>query len=289
MTVVTAMVAAVAVVAVVPSREPAPERSPIEVIGEHLGLAENWADSRRAHVSLTVVDRETGERVGLRDDEPVLTASVAKLFIASQLAFLDVTGVRPAPVEDELLLGSMLAASDDSAATVLWDQMGGPAVVADVAQRYGLSDTVPPVDGLWWHTRATVSDIATFYDHLLAEGDADRLPDWVGADPGFSWSERILGRLHNWTDLGADGYDQRFGLAAIVDRDDLSAVKQGWMCCVGAQWVHLTTGRSATTTGTSSSFRWPRTCSTLTAGWNFRRPRTGSLPTTRVPRTRGTR
>ncbi|MBM7366548.1 hypothetical protein [Gordonia hydrophobica] len=211
--------------------------------GTTLDDVESWATARHASVSLTVVDRARPGRVGLHQDRPVLTASVAKLFIASQLAFLDATGVRRASSSDDMLLGRMLSASDDSAATLLWQQLGGPALIGEVARRYRLTDTVPPaMPERWWDTHTTVSDVATFYAQLLDERDAARRAAPAGAVPTPSWADRILGPLHAWTDVGADGYDQQFGLPAAFGRDRLSAVKQGWMCCVDARWNHITTG-----------------------------------------------
>lgn len=224
--------------------------TPAAMVGERLPAVEDWAASRQARVSLAFVDRATGARVGLREDQQVLTASVAKLFIASQLAFLDVTGERVATSEDDALLGAMLSASDDGAATVLWDALGGPDLVGAVAGRYGLSGTAAPVDGLWWHTSTTASDIAQFYDQLLDERSAVVLRALPGIRPEPNWADRILGYLGQWTAVGADGYDQSFGLAAAFGTGSvgdgsvgsLSALKQGWMCCVDAQWIHLTTG-----------------------------------------------
>ena len=36
-------------------------------------------------------------------------------------------------------------------------------------------------------------------------------------------------------------YPQRFGIPEGVPGEPV-AVKQGWMCCVGADWMHLSTG-----------------------------------------------
>lgn len=214
--------------------------SPAAAVGERLGAVERWVSARRARVSLVFVDRASGERVGLGENEPILTASVAKLFIASQLAFLDATGQRPVSPEDDALLGLMLSASDDVAATILWDQMGGPEIVGPVAARYGLSGTAPPPDGLWWHTRTTASDVAGFYDQLLDQRTTGTSPAGAGRSP--SWADRILDLLRHWSEIGADGYVQRFGLSTVFGPSELAALKQGWMCCVDAQWIHLTTG-----------------------------------------------
>ena len=216
--------------------------TPVSVISSRLGMVDDWASSRQARVSLAFVDRSTGERTGLRADEPVLTASVAKLFIASQLAYLDAIGERVATIDDEALLGAMLSASDDGAASVLWDALGGPDLVGAVAERYGLNSTEPPVDGLWWHTRTTTSDIAQFYSQLLDERSDSGLSVLPGIRSDPNWADRILGHLGGWTERGADGYDQRFGLSSVFAADEIGAMNQGWMCCVDAQWVHLTTG-----------------------------------------------
>jgi hypothetical protein len=40
---------------------------------------------------------------------------------------------------------------------------------------------------------------------------------------------------------GADGYPQRFGIPDGLYAEPV-AVKQGWMCCIGDSWMHLSTG-----------------------------------------------
>lgn len=222
--------------------EPAGRSNVVAVAAENSAAVQAWADLRRAQVSLLVVDRESGERMGIRADEPIFAASVAKLFIASQLAYLDATGERPASPEDVAMLGTMLEASDDAAGSYLWNVLGGPAIIEAVAARFGLTSTTPPVDGNWWNTTTTVTDIAAFYDQLLDDAWAAGSQGIAGGPPGPSWAERILGHLQRWKDVGADGYDQRFGLPAAVGNGQLVALKQGWMCCVDAKWIHLTTG-----------------------------------------------
>lgn len=198
----------------------------------HLRDVEAWAQSRHAHVALALVDRESGEQVGFHENEPILTASVAKLFVAAQLAYLEASGERYFSSDDDELLSTMLSSSDDFAASALWDDLKDTDIIGSVANRYGLVDTQDPPDGLWWNTQTTAADLATFYDQLLTDRD----------DLGTAWTNRILNHLHSWTDVATDGYDQRFGLPAVFNSDDLVAVKQGWMCCIDAQWIHLSTG-----------------------------------------------
>ena len=51
----------------------------------------------------------------------------------------------------------------------------------------------------------------------------------------------IIGNLAQSTPTGIDGYPQRFGIPDGLFAEPV-AVKQGWMCCIGADWMHLSTG-----------------------------------------------
>lgn len=227
----------VTLAAVFPDRDGGDRPDPFETAADRLDSAVEWAAGRGAQVSLLLVDRRTGREVGVAPDEPILTASVAKLFIASELALRDVHGERVGFFDDDAHLGLMLSESDDFTATMLWDQLGGPALVDAVAYRYGLTRTQPPADGLWWHTQTTPTDVVAFYNQLL---DERGIGPW--GESGDSWADRILDHLRSWTATGTDGYAQGFGLPEVLGPGQPVALKQGWMCCVGAQWIHLTTG-----------------------------------------------
>ena len=51
----------------------------------------------------------------------------------------------------------------------------------------------------------------------------------------------IINDLAQSTPTGIDGYPQRFGIPDGLYAEPV-AVKQGWMCCIGADWMHLSTG-----------------------------------------------
>lgn len=51
----------------------------------------------------------------------------------------------------------------------------------------------------------------------------------------------IVDDLSRSTPNGIDGYPQRFGIPDGIPGEP-AAVKQGWMCCVGSAWMHLSTG-----------------------------------------------
>ena len=51
-----------------------------------------------------------------------------------------------------------------------------------------------------------------------------------------------MGHLLDFEPAGSDGYDQRFGLPDGLPEATELGVKQGWMCCVDGNWIHLSTG-----------------------------------------------
>jgi hypothetical protein len=51
----------------------------------------------------------------------------------------------------------------------------------------------------------------------------------------------IINDLALSTPRGIDGYPQRFGISDGLYAEPV-AVKQGWMCCIGPNWMHLSTG-----------------------------------------------
>jgi hypothetical protein len=184
-----------------------------------------------AALSVAVLDRKTRELVSNGNTQIVGTASVAKLFIADDVLLQESQGKSALSPEDRQALDVMLQSSDDDAAERFWGQGGGPAIITQVAARYGLSSTTPPSDGRWWNTMSSLTDLIHYYDMLL---------DGSGGLP----AERamiIVNDLSRSTPNGVDGYPQRFGIPDGLFAEPV-AVKQGWMCCIGSDWVHLSTG-----------------------------------------------
>ena len=158
--------------------------------------------------------------VGWLPDRPFATASLVKLYLAEGLLHRARATGAALSVADSARVAAMLSSSDDDAASRLWVDHGGPAVLADVAARYQLSATSPPTTaGAWGQSTTSARDLARFLTTLPETAHPD--------DVRTMW-----GPLSRDTAVAADGFDQRFGLLA----DDLvppgSPVKQGWMCCV---------------------------------------------------------
>lgn len=182
-----------------------------------------------ANISVAVLDRISHQLITNGNSRPIATASVVKLFIADDLLLRKPEGGLSA--DDRAALDSMLRASDDGAAETFWNQNGGNAIITRVASRYGLANTSPPSNGAWWNTISTAPDLARYYDMLL--NGSGGLPP--------AQANIIINNLAQSTPSGLDGYPQRFGIPEGL-YDEPVAVKQGWMCCIGNNWMHLSTG-----------------------------------------------
>jgi hypothetical protein len=178
-----------------------------------------------------VLDRANHQLLSNGNDQLIAIASVAKLFIADDLLSQGSTENRRLSTEDRQALDNMLRSSDDDAAETFWAQRGGEAIISDVAGRYGLTSTAPPSDGRWWDTMSSASDLVHYYDVLLdGSGGLSR-----------ERAQIIVDDLAGSTATGVDGYPQRFGIPDGLYAEPV-AVKQGWMCCIGDSWMHLSTG-----------------------------------------------
>ncbi len=193
--------------------------------------ATDEAAASGAALSVAILDRASHHLISNGNGQIVGTASVAKLFIADDLLLHEAEDKTALTADDRQALDVMLQSSDDGAAERFWDQGGGAAIITEVANRYGLTSTTPPGDGRWWNTMSTVTDLIRYYEMLL---------DGSGGLPAEK-AKVIVNDLAHSTPNGIDGYPQRFGIPDGLYAEPV-AVKQGWMCCVGSDWMHLSTG-----------------------------------------------
>jgi hypothetical protein len=198
---------------------------------ERVQQATDQAAAAGAALSVAILDRTTHELISNGNPQFIGIASVAKLFIADDLLLQESQGKATLSPDDRQALDAMLQSSDDGAAEKFWGQDGAEAIITQVASRYGLASTTPPTDGRWWNTVSTATDLIRYYDMLLS-GSGGLPQDRAGI---------IFKDLAQSTPSGADGYPQRFGIPDGLYAEPV-AVKQGWMCCIGADWMHLSTG-----------------------------------------------
>ena len=217
--------------AVVAGPPPALSSTQIGGLAVRIQQAIDEGAAKGAALSIAVLDRKTRELVSNGNAQVIATASVAKLFIADDALLQESQGKTTLSPDDRRALDVMLQSSDDDAAEKFWDQGGGDAIITQVATRYGLPSTVPPGDGRWWNTTSSLADLIHYYDLLL---------DGSGGLPADR-TRIIVNDLSQSTPTGIDGYPQRFGIPEGLFAEPV-AVKQGWMCCIGSDWVHLSTG-----------------------------------------------
>ena len=213
-----------------PPDEPA---SSFDDLDNRIKQATSEAAAKGADITTVVLDRSTGRRVTNGNGRAIAIASVVKLFIADDLLLRG----PPLSPDDKKMFESMLRSSDDSAAEVFWNRGGGSAIVSRVAGRYGLGGTRPPGNGRWFNTVSTAADLVRYYDMMLS--GAGGLP--------MDKADMIVDNLAQSSPTGIDGmmpgavYPQRFGIPEGLYAEPV-AVKQGWMCCIGSDWMHLSTG-----------------------------------------------
>ncbi|WP_243790908.1 hypothetical protein [Saccharopolyspora gloriosae] len=169
--------------------------------------AEHGPDDQRA--GYLVVDAETSAVLRRHDSRHRFrSASLVKPLIA-----LDHLRRHGEPSDaDRALLEPMLRASHDDAASELWDRGGRKEIIHRMVAEIGLTDTEPPRDqDMWGYVVLTAADMIQMYRHLRAAGE-----------PGAY----VLENLRRWTQFGADGFDQSFGIPSVAQSPE--AVKQGW-------------------------------------------------------------
>jgi hypothetical protein len=231
------------VVAPLGSMAPLPEVPPDEPAAAFSGLASRETQATTeaaksgAEISSAVLDRNTGQLITNGNVGTIAIASVVKLFIADDVLLQESKGQTVLTPADRASLDVMLRASDDSAAENFWNRSGGSAIINRVVARYGLGSTHAPNNGRWFNTTSTVTDLVHYYDMLLA-GTGGLPPEKASI---------ILSNLAASTPTAPDGmvpggiYPQRFGIPEGLYAEPV-AVKQGWMCCIGSDWMHLSTG-----------------------------------------------
>jgi hypothetical protein len=188
----------------------------------------NAAQPPVAAYGVAVLDRVSGQLgVGSQGATPLFSASVVKLFTSVAILHRAETGGALLTDTQRADIQRALSLSDDNAMNALWEQFGGPRTVTDMVALANLHDTRPPANpGEWGETLISARDVVAVYQYVLTSlTQADR--------------DTVLGALASAQDVGADGFDQTFGLLRSP-RPLGVAAKQGWMIDGPTLYLHST-------------------------------------------------
>jgi beta-lactamase class A len=174
------------------------------------------------HLAVGVIDETTGVTAVYGGALRFHTASIVKADILATLLLHAERARTPLTDQEADLAAPMIEASDDDAATTLWNLAGAAAGVADANVTLGLRHTTTGADGYWGLTSTTVGDqLRLLRDLTSAHSPLDRAS-----------RDYELGLMR---DVEAD---QRWGVGAAATPGTAFAIKNGWLPDGPAQlWV----------------------------------------------------
>jgi len=203
------------------SARPTPAAGPAAAAGgqDPFGAAAaSYLSGRSGTVLAAVYDVGTGRSWHLGRGQPQAEASVVKLDVLETLLAQHGTGL---PASDRSLAEQMIEYSDNDAATSLWYQVGGPAMIRSFNAKAGLTDTVPSscvvCPGFSWPgwglTTTTPDDQIALLRQLVMPGSL-----LTGAERGYA-----LSLMEDVTP------SQRWGVSGGVPAQVTVALKNGWL------------------------------------------------------------
>jgi beta-lactamase class A len=187
--------------------------------------------------AVALVDGRTGNSYLYKPTTAFETASIVKVDILATLLLRAQDNGRSLTSSESSLATRMIRASDNDAATSLWNAVGGASGVSKANRRLGLTTTHPSTEG-WGLTTTTVRD----QTRLLAE-----LADSTG--PLSAKSQKLELNL-----MSTVNGDQDWGVSAAARSGEKTAVKNGWLSrdTESGRWIINTVGRI---TGSTTDLR----------------------------------
>ncbi len=172
-------------------------------------------------LAVGVVDKSTGVIAVYGSGVRFHTASIAKAdILAALLLQREDSGVALSDADEDLAT-RMIEASDDDAATELWNLAGAGRGLAAANRRLGLRHTTPGTGNYWGLTSTTVGDQLRLLRALTGHSVLN-----AGA------RAYVLSLMQNVQ------ADQRWGVPAAATPGTVSAVKDGWLPDGSSrQWV----------------------------------------------------
>jgi beta-lactamase class A len=201
-----------------PSSRAAPSVS-AATVAPFSGGIQSYLGTRAGNKSVAVFDATTGANYSVAPQSSFVTASIVKVDILATLLRLAQDAHRGLTSQEQATATRMIEFSDNSAATTLWNEVGGGVGVARFNRLVGMPSTVPGSGGLWGLTRTTAPDqvqllrVAAYHNAVL--GDPQRL-----------YLQTLMQQVTS---------SQRWGVSGGVPSGVNVAIKNGWLP-VGGGW-----------------------------------------------------
>ena len=185
-------------------------------------------NSRAGTISVAVKDLQTGRLWVLHPGPAQATASIVKVDIMATLLAQQHQGTGAVTSSQRATLANMIEFSDNTAATDLWNAVGGPSGIRSVNDQLGLSQTTPstclscpgfPWPG-WGLTTTTPTDQVALLEALVRPNAL-----LSSAQQAFA-----LGLMEQVTP------SERWGVTAGVPATATVALKNGWVPLPSGAW-----------------------------------------------------
>jgi beta-lactamase class A len=185
------------------------------------GAAASYVASRSGTVVAAVYDVGSGQTWTLGTQRPQAAASIVKLDILETLFAQEGDGPAGLPPADQSLAQQMMEDSDNSAATSLWNAVGGPGRIRSFNTAAGLTGTAPSscvaCPGFAWPgwglTTTTPADQIVLLRKLIEPGT-------LLTDAQRSDALRLMENV---------APSQRWGVTGGVPQQATVALKDGWL------------------------------------------------------------
>jgi beta-lactamase class A len=168
-------------------------------------------NARSGIITAAVLDLNSGQEYLYRPDQEGITASIVKVEILGTLLADAQAQHRALSPTEQALATAMIEASDDNAATSLWNEVGGAPAVAAFDASVHMVDTTPNL--AWGLTTTTAADQVTLLHELVVD---HRVLSAGSADYELSLMKSVEP-------------DQAWGVSAGVTGGAGVALKNGWL------------------------------------------------------------
>jgi membrane peptidoglycan carboxypeptidase len=180
-----------------------------------------------ADFAVSVVDRRSGRRYDYHGNHPYQAASVIKVELLAALLLKAQDAHRTLGATERARATKMIRASDNTAASQIYQAVGGVGPLRDACRRLGLADTDP--DRSFGSSTTTPIDQTRMISALTDSGS-----------PLTQASRELILQL-----MSSVNADQAWGISAAAFAGEQTSLKNGWLASPDEdnRWIVNSTGR----------------------------------------------